>query len=118
MMFKIFKSICFFGVLITLLSNCNNKKEVQGDLLRPNIWIIAEDISQDLPCYGNELVSALDDLKNRNERYQNAISNVLACFPSSIPYLNKKSHFYLTILMEKHKVKLHTKNGRLKIILS
>ena len=85
MIFKILKPVCFFSTFIILLISCNDKKEVQSNLLHPNIvWIIAEDMSQDLACYGNDLVKTpvLDDLANHGIRYENAFSNGPACSPS------------------------------------
>ncbi len=52
---------------------------------RPNIlWIIAEDMSQDLGCYGNELVHTpnIDGLASRGMRFKNVFTTGPACSPS------------------------------------
>ncbi len=52
---------------------------------RPNIlWIIAEDMSQDLGCYGNEFVHTpnIDRLAARGMRFKNVFTTGPACSPS------------------------------------
>ena len=73
---------------------------------RPNIlWILAEDFSPDLGCYGNELVSTpnLDRLAGEGVRYTNCICTAPVCsaarsalmtgmFQTSIGAHNHRSH--------------------------
>ncbi len=52
---------------------------------RPNIiWIIAEDMSQDLGCYGNNLVKTpnIDKLAESGVRFTNAYTTAGVCSPS------------------------------------
>ena len=52
---------------------------------RPNIlWLDAEDLSQDLGCYGNELVHTpnLDRLAGEGMRFENAFVTTPVCSPS------------------------------------
>lgn len=53
--------------------------------VKPNIlWIIAEDMSQDLGCYGNELVHTpnIDRLARKGMRFKNVFTTGPACSPS------------------------------------
>ncbi|SIQ98068.1 sulfatase family protein [Maribacter ulvicola] len=80
-----FKFITCFLALVIILSGCNEVKNAVPEPKQPNIvWIIAEDMSQDLACYGNDLVKTpiLDELASRGVRYQNAFANGPACSPS------------------------------------
>lgn len=52
---------------------------------RPNIlWIVCEDMSKDLACYGNELVKTptLDKLANEGMRFNNMFTAAGVCSPS------------------------------------
>ena len=52
---------------------------------RPNIvWIMAEDISTELGCYGHPAVKTpmLDGLARQGTRYQNAFCTAPSCTPS------------------------------------
>ncbi len=52
---------------------------------RPNIiWIVCEDMSQDLACYGNPLVKTptLDHLANEGMRFNNMFTTAGVCSPS------------------------------------
>lgn len=69
-----------FGLLLTSTTFLYSEKED-----RPNIlWIIAEDMSQDLGCYGNELVHTpnIDGLASRGMRFKNVFTTGPACSPS------------------------------------
>lgn len=55
------------------------------DFNRPNIiWIVAEDMSQDQGCYGNELVKtpAIDKLAKEGMRFTNMYTTAAVCAPS------------------------------------
>jgi len=61
----------------------NQKGAASGQ--RPNIlWIIADDLSPDLGCYGNTLVHSpnIDRLANEGVRYTNAFVTAPVCSPS------------------------------------
>jgi N-sulfoglucosamine sulfohydrolase len=52
---------------------------------RPNIlWIISEDMSQDLACYGNSIVKTphLDDLARKGMRFTHMFTTSAVCAPS------------------------------------
>ena len=88
------------SALPALATTCSRTPE------RPNIlWILAEDFSPDLGCYGNELVSTpnLDQLATEGVRYTNAICTAPVCsaarsalmtgmFQTSIGAHNHRSH--------------------------
>ncbi len=68
---------CFFSFITACLS--------AQDKVRPNIiWIIAEDMSQDLGCYGNNLVKTpnIDKLAASGMRFTNAYTTAGVCAPS------------------------------------
>ncbi|MDN5213436.1 sulfatase [Fulvivirgaceae bacterium BMA12] len=74
--------LCAFLVL-----SCGRSDEKLTDLNTgsPNIvWIIAEDLSPDLACYGNRLVKtpAIDALAKQGTRYTNAFATAPVCSPS------------------------------------
>src|SRR5690606_39135371 len=51
----------------------------------PNIlWIVSEDMSQDLGCYGNEIVKTptLDKLASEGMRFTNMFTTAGVCSPS------------------------------------
>jgi len=72
----------FIAVIFALgLCHCNSPKKV----IKPNIlWIVAEDLSQDLGCYGNTLVNtpALDNLAQNGVRFTNVFTTAPICTPS------------------------------------
>ncbi len=78
----------FLAVLqLLLISACGSTdaKKVGATDNRPNIiWIIAEDLSPDLGCYGNRTVQTpnLDDLAGHGTRYTHAFATAPACSPS------------------------------------
>lgn len=56
-----------------------------GEKVKPNIiWVIAEDMSQDLGCYGNGLVKTpnIDNLAKKSMRFTNAYTTASVCAPS------------------------------------
>ena len=75
---------------------------------KPNIlWIIAEDLSPDLACYGNSLVKTpnIDKLAAQGARYTNAFTTSPVCSPSRSAFMtgmyqtgigahNHRSHRY------------------------
>lgn len=68
---------------IVWLLFCTSCKE--NTLAKPNvIWIVCEDLSPDLGCYGNELVQTpqLDSLAKEGIRFTNVFATVPACSPS------------------------------------
>ncbi len=68
------------GILISATGFLYSKA---GD--KPNIlWIIAEDMSQDLGCYGNEFVHTpnIDRLASRGMKFKNVFTTGPACSPS------------------------------------
>jgi len=57
----------------------------RGRTTRPNIvWILAEDLSPDLGCYGNDLVSTpnIDRLAKEGTQFLNVFTTAPACTPS------------------------------------
>jgi N-sulfoglucosamine sulfohydrolase len=65
--------------ILTTFSACKNVPE------NPNIvWLIAEDLSPDLGCYGNSLVSTpnIDKLAFQGIRFTNAFATCPVCSPS------------------------------------
>ena len=72
----------FIAVIFALgLCHCNSPKKV----IKPNIlWIVAEDLSQDLGCYGNTLVKTptLDNLAQNGVRFTNVFTTAPICTPS------------------------------------
>ncbi|MDN5200314.1 sulfatase [Fulvivirgaceae bacterium BMA10] len=72
-------------LLATFGCSQQSKESVESNLFAPNIiWIIAEDLSPDIGCYGNSQVktTTLDDLANHGIRYMNAYATGAACSPS------------------------------------
>lgn len=81
-------SITFYslkGILIAIvfalgLCHCKEPKRTQPNI----IWVVAEDLSQDLGCYGNTLVKTptLDNLAQNGVRFSNAFTTAPICTPS------------------------------------
>lgn len=72
--------ILLFLVAAVCFTSCQDQ-QVQ----RPNIvWILAEDLSQDIACYGNDLVKTptLDQLAKDGVRYTNVFTTAPVCTPS------------------------------------
>lgn len=70
-------------------SNAFGQNKV-GQQKRPNIlWIVANDISPDLACYGNKLVSTpnLDKLASQGALYKNLITVGAVCSPSRSSFI-------------------------------
>ena len=70
-------------VFFILLSFTTGSLYSQAD--KPNIlWIIAEDLSPDLGCYGNSIVNTphLDALAQRGMRFTNVFATAPVCSPS------------------------------------
>jgi len=79
MLKKIVKSIIGILVLCSFCYCSNNQKD------KPNIlWVIAEDLSPDLNCYGNKLVRTpiLDQLAEKGVKFTNLITVASVCAPS------------------------------------
>lgn len=77
----------FYGLLIAgfLLSSATTVQEKPLPNLRPNIiWILSEDISTELACYGTAVVQTpvLDQLAKEGIRYTNAFTTAPVCSPS------------------------------------
>jgi len=71
-------------LLLSIWSCQNADKKTPVDQ-RPNIlWVIAEDLSPDLPCYGFEgvLTPNLDKLAARGMRFEKAFTTAPVCAPS------------------------------------
>ncbi len=78
--FEHFASLCAAALL--LFANCSSPVENRQ---RPNIiWIIAEDMSPDLGCYGDPLVQspALDRMASEGIRYTSAFTPAPVCSSS------------------------------------
>jgi len=72
--------IFYFSLFYFALCNFSAGKKVQPNI----IWIIAEDMSQDLSCYGNNLVKTpnIDNLAKNGMRFTNAYTTAAVCAPS------------------------------------
>lgn len=73
--------LIFFSAICLVFSFCT-REETNS---RPNIiWILAEDLSPDLGCYGNELVSTpnIDWLASEGKQFMNVFTTAPACTPS------------------------------------
>lgn len=83
-----FKNIIFSFSLITLMSCGETKsqtKEKVEDIKQPNIiWLMAEDMSTDLACYGlpNVKTPYLDKMASEGIRFDNAFVTNPICSPS------------------------------------
>ncbi|MBX2877207.1 MAG: sulfatase [Saprospiraceae bacterium] len=78
--YTIFQSLC---CVLLLVGSCTTPEEVADP--PPNIlWIIAEDLSPDLACYGHSLVKTpnIDGLARRGVRYTQAFTAAPVCAPS------------------------------------
>ncbi len=80
---------CFpFFLLILLMLSLDGFSQNKGK--RPNIlWIVANDISPDLGCYGNNLVHTpnLDQLAKQGTLYKNMITVGAVCSPSRSAFI-------------------------------
>jgi N-sulfoglucosamine sulfohydrolase len=95
-----------FSLVITI-SACKNKT------VRPNVvWLIAEDLSPDLGCYGHPLVKTpnIDKLADQGIRFENAFASCPVCSPSRSAFF---TGVYQTLIasdyhdtMEKNKLPL------------
>lgn len=78
----------FLAILFCFHLACSSntdKDNTAAKQTRPNIlWIIAEDLSPDLACYGNEVVLTpnLDRLAARGMRFDKAFTTAPVCAPS------------------------------------
>ena len=75
-----FQSIYLILIGLGLVASC-----VEKDNQKPNIvWILAEDLSQDIGCYGNNLVKTptLDQLAKDGVRFNNVFTAAPVCTPS------------------------------------
>jgi arylsulfatase A-like enzyme len=78
----------FNGLLIlglSILFNCTGPRDAQTELAQPNIiWMMAEDISNDLACYGMEGLQSpnLDKLASEGILYSNCFSTNPICSPN------------------------------------
>jgi arylsulfatase A-like enzyme len=78
------KSVAFAGALVVIVCWLSGTA-VSAAERRPNIlWIVGENFSTDLGCYGRENVATphLDALAERGIRYQNAFATSPVCAPS------------------------------------
>jgi uncharacterized sulfatase len=80
--YRLFDHRLLIIVIITIgwFAGCSPKSK-----LKPNIlWILAEDLSQDLNCYGNSLVKTpvLDRLAKDGTRFTNVFTTAAVCTPS------------------------------------
>lgn len=84
MKFKYFLTTLII-VLTTLFSSCSQQKTTQNKNIKPNIlFLLAEDISIDLECYGMEAVKTpvLNNLAETGVQFMNAYGNNSICSPS------------------------------------
>ena len=86
-----FLKTCAIGAGGLLLSGDNCAKVFgAGEKNRPNIlWIIAEDLSLELGCYGEKLVKTpnIDKLASQGARYTNAFVTCPVCSPSRSAFM-------------------------------
>ncbi len=82
-MIHIRHSLC---LLVSLVGLVSTPGELEAEnVQRPNIlWIIAEDMSPDLGCYGNRVVTTpnLDALADKGMRFSHVFTTGPACSPS------------------------------------
>jgi N-sulfoglucosamine sulfohydrolase len=72
--------IALLIIAIVGFTSCTSERKV-----KPNIvWILAEDLSQDIGCYGNELVltPTLDQMASEGIRFENVFVTGPVCTPS------------------------------------
>ena len=86
-MIKTIFKITFSVLIISSVLACNSEKkqEVKKDIKQPNIiWIMAEDMSLDLECYGMPAVKTphLNKMANEGIRFDNAFVTNPICSPS------------------------------------
>lgn len=77
-------TVLIFFLLVLLNVNGQNKSSAQTKD-QPNIlWLVTEDMSPYLSCYGNKLITTpnLDRLANNGIRYTQAYSNGAQCSPA------------------------------------
>lgn len=75
-------AFCFSLISLPLSNLAASEQEDQGP---PNIiWLVAEDMSQDQGCYGNELVKTpvIDKLATEGMRFTNMFTTAAVCAPS------------------------------------
>ena len=74
------------GILITiLLTSCSEQPEISTALPPPNIiWLVAEDISPALSCYGDSLAATprIDQIAQSGIRYNRAYATAPICAPA------------------------------------
>ncbi|MDH3322665.1 MAG: sulfatase [Flavobacteriaceae bacterium] len=78
-----FTTIIF--VLTSIFTSCSQQKKEENIKIKPNIvFLLAEDISTDLACYGMQAVKTpvLDDLASTGIQFLNAYGNNSICSPS------------------------------------
>ncbi|XMO85916.1 sulfatase [Algibacter sp. AS12] len=98
-------AIVFFALITVYLSlsSCKSKKK-EPEAIKPNIiWIMAEDMSVDLACYGMAAVKTpcLDKMANEGIRFDNAFVTNSICSPSRS-----------AMMIGTHQVKTNTHNHR------
>ncbi|TGV01869.1 sulfatase-like hydrolase/transferase [Flavivirga rizhaonensis] len=87
---QILKRLCLLVVIICFVVSCKNDKksdlsEIKEEKQRPNIiWLMAEDISTDLECYGmpNVKTPNLNKMAAQGIRFDNAFVTNPICSPS------------------------------------
>lgn len=91
-------------ILFTLLNACSEKKKEHSNQKPPNIiWLMAEDISLDLACYGMQAVKTpnLDQMAADGIKFNNAYVTNPICSPSRS-----------AMMVGVHQVKTNTHNHR------
>jgi uncharacterized sulfatase len=71
---------------------------------RPNIlWLVAEDLSPDIACYGNEIVNTpgIDTLASQGIKFQNAFATCTVCSPSRSAFMT--GMYQTTIAAHQHR---------------
>ena len=74
-----------FGFILIIFSACDQADNSTISIARPNVlWIIAEDLSPDLACYGYDgvLTPNLDRLAANGIRFEKAFTTAPVCAPS------------------------------------
>lgn len=98
---------CAFAAEGILLSNrLSHLAYAAGKPERPNfLWIIAEDLSPDLGCYGNPIVRTpnIDKLAREGARYMNAFATAPVCSASRSAIMT--GMYQTTIGVHQHRTK-------------
>jgi len=85
MKFSYYSLLILLGSILIFSSSCKEKKVKKKDRIKPNIlFVLAEDISTDLECYGFQAVKTpvLNKLAEEGIQYEKCYGNNSICSPS------------------------------------